>query len=70
LKVKEIRALSAEELAKQMEVAYQELFDLRFRMSTKQLVNHREIGRVRKKLARLKTVMGERERAEAEKAEA
>jgi large subunit ribosomal protein L29 len=70
LKVKEIRALSAEELAKQLEVAYQELFDLRFRMSTKQLVNHREIGRVRKKLARLKTVMGERERAEAEKAEA
>lgn len=70
MKVKEIRALSAEELAKQLEVAYQELFDLRFRMSTKQLVNHREIGRVRKKLARLKTVMGERERAEAEKAEA
>ena len=70
MKVEEIRALSAEELAKQLEAAYQELFDLRFRMSTKQLVNHREIGRVRKKLARLKTVMGERERAEAEKAEA
>ena len=69
MKVEEIRALSVEEMEKQLEVAYQELFDLRFRMSTKQLVNHREIGRVRKKLARLKTIMREREKAEAEKAE-
>jgi len=70
LKVQEIRALSAEEMAKQVEAAYQELFDLRFRLSTKQLVNHREIGRVRKKLARLKTIMGEREKADAGKSEA
>ncbi len=70
MKVQEIRALSAEEMAKQVEAAYQELFDLRFRLSTKQLVNHREIGRVRKKLARLKTIMGEREKADAGKSEA
>jgi large subunit ribosomal protein L29 len=61
LKIEEIRALSVEELAKQLEAAHQELFSLRFRLATKQLVNHREIPRVEKKIARLKTVMRERE---------
>ena len=61
MKVEEIRALSPEELAKQLEAAHQELFDLRFRLATKQLVNHREIWRVEKKIARLKTIIRERE---------
>ena len=61
MKIEEIRALSVEELAKQLEAAHQELFGLRFRLATKQLVNHREIPRVEKKIARLKTVMRERE---------
>ena len=59
--VNEIRALSTEDLAKQLEASHQELFDLRFRLATKQLVNHREIPRVEKKIARLKTIMRERE---------
>ena len=66
MKVDEIRALSAEELAKQLEEAHQELFNLRFRLATKQLVNHREIPRVKKKIARLKTIMRERELLESE----
>lgn len=61
MKIEEIRVLSVEELAKQLEAAHQELFDLRFRLATKQLVNHREIPRVEKKIARFKTVMRERE---------
>ena len=61
MKVEEIRALSIEELAKQLEEAYQELFNLRLRLATKQLVNHREIPRVKKEIARLKTIMRERE---------
>jgi large subunit ribosomal protein L29 len=61
LKVEEIRDLSDEELAKQLEAAHQELFSLRFRLATKQLVNHREIPRVKKKITRLKTIMRERE---------
>ena len=61
MKIEEIRALSVEELAKQLEAVHQELFGLRFRLATKQLVNHREIPRVEKKIARLKTVMRERE---------
>lgn len=61
MKVEEIRALSNEELAKQLEEAHQELFNLRFRLSTKQLVNHREIPKAKKKIARLKTIIRERE---------
>ena len=61
MKVEEIRALSDKELAKQLEEAYQELFDLRFRLATKKLVNHREIPRVKRNIARLKTLMRARE---------
>ena len=61
MKVEEIRALSPEELAKQLEATHQELFNLRFRLATKQLVNHREIPRVKRKIARLETIMRERE---------
>jgi len=61
LKVDEFRALSPEELAKQLEEAHQELFNLRFRLTTRQLVNHRELPMVKKKIARLITIMKERE---------
>ena len=61
MKVEEIRALSNEELVKQLEEAHRELFDLCFRLATRQLVNHREIPRVKKKIARLKTIIRERE---------
>ena len=61
MKVKEIRALSSEELVKQLEAAQQELFSLRFRLATRQLVNHREIPRVKGEIARLKTIMTQRE---------
>ena len=61
LKAKEIRALSDEEATKQMEAAHQELFELRFRLATKQLVNHRQIRAVKKKIAQLKTVIREKE---------
>ena len=61
MKVGEIRALSTEDLAKQLEESHQELFNLRLRLATKQLVNHREIPRVQKEIARLRTIIRERE---------
>jgi len=61
LKVSEIRTLNMGELTKQLEEAHRELFNLRFRLSTRQLVNHREIPRVRRKIARLNTVIREKE---------
>jgi large subunit ribosomal protein L29 len=61
LKLKEFRELSTSDLTKQLEETHQELFNLRFRLTTKQLVNHREVRRVKKKIARLKTILVERE---------
>jgi large subunit ribosomal protein L29 len=61
LKIEEIRALTSEELTKQLEAAHQELFNLRTRLATKQLVNSREIGKAKKKIATLKTLIRERE---------
>ena len=63
MKVEEIRALTTEELKKQLEEAHQELFNLRFRLATKQLVNHRELPRVKKRIAQLKTIIREKELA-------
>jgi large subunit ribosomal protein L29 len=60
-KVKETRELGTDEMKKQLEETHQELFNLRFRLSTKQLVNHREIRRVKRKIARLNTLITERE---------
>jgi large subunit ribosomal protein L29 len=60
-KLKEIRALSTDDLKKQLEESRQELFNLRFRLTTKQLVNHREVRRVKRNIARLNTLLTERE---------
>ena len=61
MNLKETRALTDADLAKQLEEAHQELFNLRFRVATKQLVNHRELRNVSKNIARLKTLLRERE---------
>jgi large subunit ribosomal protein L29 len=60
MKVEEIRALGNEELVKKLELTRQEFFNLKLRLSTKQLVNHREIPRVKKDIARIETVLKER----------
>jgi large subunit ribosomal protein L29 len=60
LKANEIRALSTEEINKQLQAAYQELFDLRLKAHTRQLVNHREIPRVKRQIATMKTILKER----------
>lgn len=61
MKAEEIRALSSEELKKQLEGAHEELFNVRLRLATKQLTNHREILRLKKKIARINTILRERE---------
>jgi len=61
LKVDEFRALNTADAAKELEESHQELFNLRFRLATKQLVNHRELRRVKKKIAVLETIIREKE---------
>jgi large subunit ribosomal protein L29 len=61
LKASEIRTLSNEELLTKLEEAHEELFNLRFRLATKQLGNHREIPEAKRRIARIKTILRERE---------
>jgi large subunit ribosomal protein L29 len=61
VKIEEMRLLGVEELNKKVNEAHQELFNLRFRLSTRQLVNHRELPRVRKEIARLETIKREKQ---------
>ena len=61
MKAADIRSQKPEELNKQLEDASKNLLDLRFKLETKQLVNHREIHRVKKDIARLKTIIREKE---------
>jgi large subunit ribosomal protein L29 len=60
LKVSEVRVMTTEEMNSQLQAAYQQLWDLRLKANTRQLVNHREIPRVRKQIALLKTILRER----------
>ena len=63
MRVEKIRAMNSTELSKQLEDARQELFNLRFRHATRQLANYSELYKVRRKIARIKTIMRERELA-------
>jgi large subunit ribosomal protein L29 len=60
VKIEEIRAIGSEELEKKLEATRQDFFNLRLRLSTKQLVNHREIPRVKRDIARIETILKER----------
>lgn len=60
LKAQEMRTFSQEELKGQLNDAYKALLNLRFRLATKQLVNYHEIRNVKKRIARIKTVIRER----------
>lgn len=63
MKVDKIKALSTNELSKQLDDTYQELFNLRFRHATRQLSNYSELRKVKKRIAVMKTIMRERELA-------
>jgi len=57
MKAKELRDLSAEELREKEQELSQELFNLRFQKATGQLGNTAMLGKTKKDLARVKTVL-------------
>lgn len=57
----ELRELTNEELVLRLKEAKEELFNLRFQMATGQLDNNRRLRTVRTDIARIYTVMRERE---------
>lgn len=61
MKAEEIRAMTGEELQKKLADLKAELFNLRFQLATGQLDNTARVKAVRKDIARVKTIMHERE---------
>lgn len=61
MKVSEIRNLSGEELDKKLVDLKDELFKLRFQLATGQLENPMRIREVRRGIARVQTIIRERE---------
>lgn len=61
MKPADLRALSDEELAKRLDELQQELFNLRFQLTTRQLENYNRLEAVRRDIARVKTILRERE---------
>ena len=56
----EIRNLSDEQLSSELDSSYRELMNLRFRLSTRQIDSPEELRKVKKTIARVKTVMRQR----------
>ena len=61
---KEIRELSNEEILSKIEESKEELFNLRFQQATGSLEKPSRINDLRKQVARMKTVLRERELGE------
>lgn len=60
-KVRELRDLGDAELVEQLDSSKEELFNLRFQLATGQLDNPMRIGEVRHEIARILTILRERE---------
>ena len=57
----QLRAITTEELGIKLREAKEELFNLRFQAATGQLESHGRLTAVRKEIARIYTVLRERE---------
>lgn len=68
MKVNEIRNLTTEEINKKIEESKEELFNLRFQQASGNLEKPSRIRELRKTVARLKTILNEREMNKEEEA--
>ena len=59
--IKEVRALSAEKLEEKLQELKKDLFMLRMQHATNQLDNPMQIAAVKKDIARIKTIIREKE---------
>ena len=65
MEIDDLRGMTDQELVDEEGSTYREMMNLRFRAATMQLANVREIRKARKRIARIKTLVRERELARA-----
>ena len=66
MEASELRSKSVDELNEELVELRREQFNLRMQQATGELAQHTEHGRVRRAIARVKTVLGEKQRASGE----
>lgn len=64
MKADDIRAKTEDELRDQLRNLKKEAFNLRFQQASGQLENTAQVGAVRRDIARVQTILGERRRAQ------
>jgi large subunit ribosomal protein L29 len=64
MEAREIRAMATEEIRRKLDETHEELFNLRFQWSARQLKDSNRLTQVRRDVARLKTILHERELAQ------
>lgn len=60
MKASELRAKNTAELGQELESLLKAQFNLRMQRATQQLTNHSQIGKVRRDIARVRTLMTEK----------
>ena len=66
MKAADLRARTADELTEELETLGKEIFNLRFQRASGQLENTARVREVRRGMARIKTILGERARQTAQ----
>jgi large subunit ribosomal protein L29 len=61
MKAQEMRNMTSDELSRKLDELYEELFNLRFQMATRQLSNTSRMRQVRRDIARAQTILHELE---------
>ena len=61
MEIDDLRDLDDEKLKKELEESHRSLMNLRFRVSTMQLNDVNQVKRAKKRIARIKTIIKERE---------
>ena len=62
MKASDLRTRSQDELTDQVDTLGKEIFNLRFQRASGQLENTARVRQVRREIARIKTILGERQR--------
>jgi large subunit ribosomal protein L29 len=63
MKASDLRTRTGDELQEEVETLAKEIFNLRFQRASGQLENTARVRQVRRDIARIKTILGERGRA-------
>jgi len=66
MEARELREMTTEDLRAKLDESYERLMNFRFQFSIKQLKDHNLLKRTKRDIARLKTILRERESAQEE----